>query len=69
MGLTACDSIEWLAHKGTVGRALFGEIHILDPNMKPCSMGTIGNVWFKMASRFEYFDDEARTQEALSDDG
>lgn len=69
MGFTACDSVEWLTHKGTVGRPLFGEIHILDPNMQSCPTGTIGEVWFKLASDFEYFSDEERTKEALSADG
>lgn len=69
MGFTACDSAEWLAHKGTVGRPLFGEIHILDAEMKPVPTGEIGEVWFKLASRFEYFNDAGRTAEALSADG
>jgi long-chain acyl-CoA synthetase len=69
IGLTACDSVEWLAHKGTVGRSLFGELHILDDDMKPCRSGTIGTVWFKLGSQFEYFNDAARTAEVLSADG
>ena len=27
--------LEWLAHKGTVGRNLFGELHILDDDKNP----------------------------------
>jgi long-chain acyl-CoA synthetase len=69
MGFTACDTAEWLAHKGTVGRPLLGEIHILDANMNSCGPGIIGEVWVKLASRFEYFNDPARTKEALSADG
>jgi long-chain acyl-CoA synthetase len=69
MGFTACDTAEWLAHKGTVGRPLFGEIHILDADMNTCAAGSIGEVWFKLASHFEYFNDAARTKEALSADG
>jgi long-chain acyl-CoA synthetase len=69
MGFTACDSAEWLAHKGTVGRPLFGEIHILDANGKPCPPGTIGEVWFKLASQFSYFNDAKRTAEVLNADG
>jgi long-chain acyl-CoA synthetase len=30
LGFTACDSAEWLAHKGTVGKVLLGELYILD---------------------------------------
>jgi long-chain acyl-CoA synthetase len=69
MGFTACDSTEWLAHKGTVGRPLVGEIHILDANGKPCPAGTIGEVWFKLASQFSYFNDPKRTAEVLNADG
>lgn len=69
MGVTACDSAEWLAHKGTVGRNLFGEMHILDYEMNPVPAGTIGTVWFKLGSPFEYFNDKARTAEVLSVDG
>jgi long-chain acyl-CoA synthetase len=69
MGVTACDSAEWLAHKGTVGRTRFGELHILDENMNPCLPGTVGTVWFKLGSQFEYFNDKSRTAEALSPDG
>ena len=69
MGLTACDSAEWLAHPGTVGRPLFGELHILDETMNEVPAGTIGTVWFRLGSRFDYFNDRERTQAALSPDG
>jgi long-chain acyl-CoA synthetase len=69
LGFTACDSHEWLAHRGTVGKVLFGELHILDENMQECPVGTSGTVWFKTASAFEYFNDPDRTREARSPDG
>ena len=69
LGFTACDSQEWLAHRGTVGRVLLGDLHILDENMKPCPVGTPGTVWFKTATPFEYFNDPAKTAEARSPDG
>jgi long-chain acyl-CoA synthetase len=69
MGFTACDSAEWLAHRGTVGRVLLGELHVLDEEMKPCPTGTSGTLWFKTATPFEYFNDPARTAEARSSDG
>ncbi len=69
IGFTACDSAEWLAHKGTVGRVLFGDLHILDEAMNPVPPGTVGRVWFRLGSSFEYFNDVARTAEALSPDG
>jgi long-chain acyl-CoA synthetase len=69
LGFTACDSPEWLAHRGTVGKVLLGDLHILDANMQECPVGTPGEVWFKTATPFEYFNDPARTKEARSADG
>jgi long-chain acyl-CoA synthetase len=69
LGFTACNSEEWLAHRGSVGRVLLGDLHILDEDMKPCPVGTPGTVWFKTATPFEYFNDPNKTSEARSPDG
>ncbi len=69
LGFTACNSEEWLAHRGTVGKVLLGDLHILDDNMKPCPVGTPGTVWFRTATPFEYFNDPNKTKEARSPDG
>jgi hypothetical protein len=69
LGFTACSSAEWLAHRGTVGRVLLGELHILDEDMKPCPVGTPGTIWFRTATPFEYFNDPNKTREARSPDG
>ena len=68
MGFTACDSAEWLAHKGTVGKAVFGDLHILDDEMREVPVGATGKLWFKTASPFEYFNDPVKTAEANSPD-
>jgi len=65
----ACDSAEWLTHRGTVGRVLLGELQVLDEEMQPVPTGTPGTLWFKTASEFEYFKDPERTAEARSPDG
>ncbi len=67
--LVACNSAEWLAHRGTVGRVLDGELHVLDEDMRPVPIGTPGTLWFKTASPFEYFKDPVKTSEARSPDG
>ena len=69
LGFTACDSEQWLAHRGTVGNVRIGELHILDDDMRPVPRGTSGTLWFRSASPFEYFDDPGRTAEARSPDG
>jgi len=69
LGFTACDSAEWLAHKGTVGRVLLGKLHVLDDAMNEQPVGTPGTLWFETATPFDYFGDPARTAEARSADG
>jgi long-chain acyl-CoA synthetase len=69
MGFTACDTAEWLAHRGTVGKVLFGDLHVLDENMQPAPKGQPGELWFKMGSPFVYFNDPERTQATRSADG
>jgi long-chain acyl-CoA synthetase len=58
-GFTRCTSQEWLAHRGTVGRAVLGEIRILDDAGIPCPTGEVGTVWFVGGSRFSYFGQAA----------
>ena len=69
MGFTACDSAQWLAHRGSVGKVMIGDLHVLDENMQPAPKGTPGEIWFKTASPFEYFNDPERTQASRSADG
>ena len=69
LGFTACDSTEWLAHKGTVGRVMFGDLHIVDDDMNELPVGQPGTIWFKTATPFEYHNDADKTREATSSDG
>jgi long-chain acyl-CoA synthetase len=69
LGFTACDSAEWLAHRGSVGRVLLGDLHILDDAMRPCAKGVPGTIWFKTATPFVYFNDPERTASTRSADG
>ena len=69
MGMTLCDSAEWLAHPGTVGKPVYGELHVLDDEMREVPPRQTGKLWFKTASPFEYLNDPAKTAEANSPDG
>jgi long-chain acyl-CoA synthetase len=69
LGFTACNSAEWLAHRGTVGKVLLGDLHVLDVNMQPAPKGQSGELWFKTASPFVYFNDPERTRATRSADG
>jgi long-chain acyl-CoA synthetase len=68
-GFTQCNSEEWLAHRGTVGRPVLGELHILDDDGAECPVGTPGTVWFKGATNFEYFNAPEKTQESRDPSG
>jgi len=60
-GFTAITSAEWLAHKGSVGRALLGEIHILDDAGDEVPPGEVGTVYFARGATFEYHNDPEKT--------
>ena len=68
-GFTFCTSAEWLAHPGTVGRPVLGELFILDGEGKECPAGVDGTIWFRGATAFEYFQDPAKTAESHTSDG
>ena len=70
-GMTIVNSEDWLKHKGTVGRPLFGEVHILNDEGKELSHGEIGGVYFggETAATFEYHNDRKKTDGAISKQG
>jgi long-chain acyl-CoA synthetase len=69
LGFAACDSNEWLAHKGTVGKIILGEVHILDEQGRPAAPEVPGEIWFETATAFSYFNNADKTREATSADG
>jgi long-chain acyl-CoA synthetase len=68
-GFTFCDSAQWLAHPGTVGRPILGDLLILDDEGQECATGVDGTIWFRGATAFEYFHDPAKTAESRTSDG
>jgi len=62
-GFAYCDSREWLERPGTVGKAIFGQLLILDDDETPVPSGVIGTVWFAGATSFTYYNDPAKTAE------
>ena len=64
-GMTYCNSEQWLAHPGTVGRAVYGKVHICDEETgEPLPAGETGVVYFSDGSTFEYYEDAARTRDS-----
>jgi len=68
-GFCAITSEEWLAHKGSVGRALLGKIHIADETFTELPTGEAGTVFFEGGGGFEYHKDPAKTQSSRSPQG
>ncbi|MFK7977014.1 MAG: AMP-binding protein, partial [Halioglobus sp.] len=69
LGFAALDSHEWLQHKGSVGKVVLGELHILDEDGNAVPEGESGELWFKRAAEFTYFNNAEKTQESTSKDG
>jgi long-chain acyl-CoA synthetase len=62
-GFVYCNSTDWLAHRGTVGRALVGAVHIVGEDGEEVPTGESGTVYFEgeAASTFEYHNDPEKT--------
>ncbi len=62
-GFCSIDSHEWLAHRGSVGRALVGELHIMDEDddVRELPPGQDGTIYFSDGPEFEYHNDPEKT--------
>ena len=60
-GYCTIAPLEWLSHKGSVGRAIVGRIHICDEHGSPQPPREHGLVYFEGAPAFEYHDDPEKT--------
>lgn len=64
-GITFISSPEWLAKRGSVGKAMIGVAHICDEDGDELPAGEVGTVYFERETRpFEYHNDPAKTAEA-----
>ncbi|MEU7814681.1 AMP-binding protein [Pseudonocardia sp. NPDC049154] len=67
------DGVEWLAHPGSVGQVVSGEMRIGDEEGRPLPVGEVGEVWMKVPeSPYRYLGAVARGRdgwESLGDMG
>ncbi|WP_428483263.1 acyl-CoA synthetase [Rhodopila sp.] len=64
-GMTRINAAEWLAHPGSVGRAVIGVLHICDEDGNELPAGEAGLVYFERDTvSFAYHKDPARTRSA-----
>ncbi|MET0143277.1 MAG: acyl-CoA synthetase [Ilumatobacteraceae bacterium] len=65
-GFCAIGPDEWLAHVGSVGRAIVGVVHALDEDGNDVPTGETGQLWFETDVHFEYHNDPTKTAAAFN---
>jgi len=60
-GFCAITSDEWLAHKGSVGKPLIGQVHIVGEDGEEVGTREEGTIYFESGSTFEYHNDPEKT--------
>lgn len=68
-GFVHCNSEEWLAHPGTVGHALAGQVHIVGEDGDELPTGEIGTIYFEGGGEFEYYHDAEKTAASRNPSG
>ncbi|WP_417515113.1 AMP-binding protein [Minwuia sp.] len=70
-GFVAANPQEWLAHPGTVGRAIVGELKIMDQDNPEIEVpqGEIGQIFFANGPAFAYHNDAQKTAESRNSKG
>jgi long-chain acyl-CoA synthetase len=68
-GMTMVNTADWLAHRGTVGRAVVGRLRICDDDGNELPAGRQGTVYFAEGRQFSYHDDPVRTAESRNRHG
>lgn len=70
MGFTTISSPEWLEHKGSVGKAILGEVRIVDDETgELLPQGETGTIYFANGLPFEYHNDPEKTRKATNEQG
>ena len=71
LGLTWITSEEALTHPGSVGRAIWGEVHVIGEDGAEVPTGEDGVVYFgsRAGVTFEYNNDPEKTRESFNDKG
>lgn len=68
-GFCAVGSADWLMHKGTVGRPLYGAVHIVDEDGNELGPGQTGTIYFSGGNDFAYLNDPEKTRTAHNSKG
>jgi long-chain acyl-CoA synthetase len=68
-GFCAITSAEWLEHKGSVGKNLLGQTHIVGDDGEELPPGEPGTIYFESGAQFSYHNDPEKTKSAYTEKG
>ncbi|MBL9010753.1 MAG: AMP-binding protein [Alphaproteobacteria bacterium] len=68
-GFVYCNSTDWLAHPGTVGRAVLGVPHIVGEDGEEVPVGEEGVIYFEGGPEFQYHNAPEKTAESRNAKG
>jgi long-chain acyl-CoA synthetase len=68
-GFVYCNSADWLAHPGTVGRAVLGVPHIMGEDGIEVPVGEEGIIFFEGGPEFQYHNAPEKTAESRNAKG
>jgi bile acid-coenzyme A ligase len=62
---TFINGVEWLEHRGSVGKPVIGQMQICDPDGNPLPPGEVGEVWLKSTAgpSYRYVGAQPRTRD------
>lgn len=63
-GMTVIGPEDWLAHPGSVGRAVHGVAHVCNEDGEELPRGEEGLIFFESPTQFEYHNDPAKTADS-----
>ncbi|WP_326548488.1 fatty-acid--CoA ligase FadD4 [Mycolicibacterium sp. ND9-15] len=63
-GSTLISAEDWLAHPGSVGKAMTGTLHICDEDGNELPPGEPGEIYFEGGTAFEYLNDPDKTAQS-----
>ena len=69
IGMTLIKAEDWLTHPGSVGKAIYGTIHVCGPDGEELPAGEDGLLFFENATIPTYHNDPDKTADAMHAEG
>ncbi len=68
VGVTYINAADWLTHRGSVGKPICGEVHIMadDGSDREVAAGEIGLIYFNGGVEFQYHNDSQKTKSVFN---